>query len=175
MAFIRKRTTENGVASTALVEAYRDGGKPKHRTIANLHGCSTLAEALGRLAAMRDALRKERAELAPHIEWAQEWMAGEDELIEVELGRERRKEAERHIRHAKQLLKRVAAIDAKLEAVQRDGVAISKHCKSTKDEIRAEAAKHTKKMRDKQVFELGLKMMVADQRDRFKRGKLRMP
>src|SRR5512143_773567 len=112
MAFIRKRITKNRIVSTALVEAYRDeNGKPRQRLIANLRGAETLAEALGRLAAERDSLRKERAKLAPHIEWAQDWVDHEDDLIEVVLGADRRKEAERNLRDAKRLLKRVKAID----------------------------------------------------------------
>ena len=67
MAFIRKRTTRRGVISTALVESYRQDGKIRHRLIANLHGAENLVAALGRLAAEREAVRKERAELEPSI------------------------------------------------------------------------------------------------------------
>ena len=175
MAFIRKRTTKTGAVSTALVESYRgEDGKPRHRIIANLHGAETLAAALGRLAAERDGLRKERAQIAPHIEWAKDWASHEDELIEMVLGVEGRKTAEGHLREAKRLLKRVAKIDSRLPEIQKEGVAIKKHCTATADEVRAEAAKHAKYLHDRKCVELGLQMMRHSQLDQLRRGKLRI-
>ena len=71
MAFVRKRETKTGAVSTTLVEGYRDdGGRPRQRVLANLHGAETTLEALARLAAQRQELRKERAELAPEVKHA---------------------------------------------------------------------------------------------------------
>ena len=88
---------------------------------------------------------------------------------------QRAEKTERNLREAKRLLKRVAVIDAELAKIEKQGAAIKKHCTATADEIRAEAANHAKQMRDKRVFELGLKLMTWNQRDMFKRGKLQMP
>jgi hypothetical protein len=73
MAFIGKRTTRRGVVSTALVESCWQDGKLRHRLIANLHGAENLVAALGRLAAEREAVRKERAELELSIPHAEEF------------------------------------------------------------------------------------------------------
>jgi len=61
------------VISTALVESYRQDGKIRHRLIANLQGAESLVAALGRLAAEREAVRKERAELESSIPHAEEF------------------------------------------------------------------------------------------------------
>ena len=60
-----ERITKTGAVSTALIESYRDGGKVRHRIIANLHGAELLTVALGRLAAERDYLRRKLEELEP--------------------------------------------------------------------------------------------------------------
>ncbi len=71
MPFVRRRTTKAGSVSTTLVEAYRDeNGRPRQRILANLHGADTLLEALAKLSAQRERLRKEKAELEPELESA---------------------------------------------------------------------------------------------------------
>lgn len=48
--------------STALVESYRDAdGRPRQRILANLYGTEAPLEALAKLAAQRERLRKEKA------------------------------------------------------------------------------------------------------------------
>jgi hypothetical protein len=65
MAYIRTRTAKGGTISTTLVEAYRDEqGRPRQRVLANLHGETGLLKALAKLAAQREALRKEKEALA---------------------------------------------------------------------------------------------------------------
>ena len=51
MAFVRKRVTKTGTVSSALVEAYRDEGRPRQRVLVNLHGAETTLEAMAKLAA----------------------------------------------------------------------------------------------------------------------------
>lgn len=160
MAFIRKRTTKNGVVSTALVEAYRDGGKPRHRIIANLRGAESLTVALGRLAAERDKLRKERDGL--DLDDAAKFY----EIITTKTmaGRvwthEERKEIDPLMRKRNRVVRRAEQIDTRLARIQREGAAIKKHCTATADEIRAEADKHAKKFSDREAMELGMKMMM---------------
>ena len=53
MAFVRRRTTSGGTLVTTLMESYRDAqGRPRQRTLANLHGAESADEALARLAAV---------------------------------------------------------------------------------------------------------------------------
>ena len=162
MAFIRKRTTKNGVVSTALVEAYRSGGKPKHRIIANLHGATTLAEAVGRLAAKRDRLKKERAALAADEPHVRELLQAVHENTYVRgityTGDELRK-VKRLQRQANRLLRRLPEIDAEIDQINIEGGMIKKHCIATADEIRAEAAKYVKQFDDDEARELAVKIM----------------
>jgi len=161
MAFIRKRTTKNGVVSTALVESCRKDGKPRSRVLVNLHGAESLTVALGRLAAKRDKLKKDRAGLEPDRAAAEEFyeiftsatMAGRVWTIEE------RKEIDGLLRRRRRLLKRVAKIDTELAIIQREGVAIKKHCAASPDEIRAEADKHAKELQDAENHELGLALI----------------
>ena len=136
------------MVSTALVESYWQDGKLRHRLIANLHGAENLVAALGRLAAEREAVRKERAELELSIPHAEEFY----QVITTAVRNghvwspDERKEIDRLLRDRKRLLKRVTAIDKQLERIQREGAAIKKHCAATADEIRAETHKHAKKL-----------------------------
>jgi hypothetical protein len=161
MAFVRRRTTKTGVISTALVESYRDkDGKPRHRILANLHGADSLPEALGRLAAERDRFRKERATLEPDL-------AASEEFYSVFTGAtmdghvwsaDERKEIDRLLRTRRRIRKRAAEIDARLAAIQKDGVAIKKRCTVPETEIQAEATKWLKRLHDAECLELGMKM-----------------
>lgn len=59
MAFVRRRTTANGTLVTTLMESYRDAeGRPRQRTLANLHGAESADQALARLGAVRARLEK---------------------------------------------------------------------------------------------------------------------
>ena len=53
MAFVRRRTTSGGTLVTTLMESYRDAqGRPRQRTLANLHGAESADQALARLTAV---------------------------------------------------------------------------------------------------------------------------
>ena len=53
MAFVRRRTTPGGTLVTTLMESFRDEqGRPRQRTLANLHGAASADEALARLIAV---------------------------------------------------------------------------------------------------------------------------
>ena len=59
MAFVRRRTTANGTLVTTLMESYRDAeGRPRQRTLANLHGAESADQALARLDAVRTRLER---------------------------------------------------------------------------------------------------------------------
>lgn len=57
MAFVRRRTTSGGTLVTTLMESYRDErGRPRQRTLANLHGADNADQALARLTAVGSRL-----------------------------------------------------------------------------------------------------------------------
>ena len=59
MAFVRRRTTSGGTLVTTLMESFRDEqGRPRQRTLANLHGADSPDEALARLAAVMARLEE---------------------------------------------------------------------------------------------------------------------
>lgn len=59
MAFVRRRTTPSGTLVTTLMESFRDQqGRPRQRTLANLHGAESADEAVARLAAVMARLEE---------------------------------------------------------------------------------------------------------------------
>ena len=166
MAYIKRRTTKSGDLSTALVESYRnEAGKPRQRILANLHGAESLVAALGRLAAERDRLRKERHQLEPDIPHMEKFyeVVTLNTLNGHRYGDEERKEIDLLMKARKRLLKRIAEIDAQLDGIQKDGATIKRHCQASSDEIRAEAQIHAKRLHEFDCVKLGLEMMRASE------------
>lgn len=59
MAFVRRRRTRGGTLVTTLMESFRDPqGRPRQRTLANLHGADSADEALARVAAVMARLEE---------------------------------------------------------------------------------------------------------------------
>ena len=59
MAFVRRRTTPGGTLVTTLMESFRDAeGRPRQRTLANLHGADSADQALARLKAVGSRLER---------------------------------------------------------------------------------------------------------------------
>jgi len=167
MPFVRVRKTKTGVVSTVLVESYEDdNGRPRHRVLASLHGCEDTAHAMARLAAHRDCLRKERAELEPNVEPVERFY--QTITLNTLHGHvysvEDRNDIDRLLKARKRLLNRIAAIDRKLADIAKEAAIIKPHCQASPDEIRALAGKYQKQMRNQAAFELGLRLMVSDQR-----------
>jgi hypothetical protein len=65
------------------------------------------------------------------------------------------------MRQRKRLLKRLAVIDSRLAQIQKAGAAIKRHCNASPDEIRAEAEKHAKHLRDQEAVKLGAKFFLG--------------
>ena len=167
MAFVKVRKTKTGAVSTVLVESYQDdNGRLRHRVLANLHGCEDTAHAMARLAAHRDCLRKERAELEPNVRPAEQFY----EAITLSTlhghaySAEDRKDIDRLLKARKRLLNRLAAIDRTLAEIAKEGAIIKPHCQASPDEIRGLVGKYQKEMPNKGAFELGLRLMVSDER-----------
>ena len=126
MPYVRSRTTKAGTLSTALVEAYRDNGRPRQRLLANLHGEPTALKALAKLIVMMDTLCVERDELAPQVE----------DILS-------RKDNER-TPDERRAMKRYVQIADTLVAIQKDADVIDRHCTATPDELEAAAQAHAK-------------------------------
>jgi len=172
MAYVRRRTTKTGAVSTALVESFRDTeGRPRQRLLANLHGAEDALHALARLAAQRERLRKERSGLEPGIEPYRRVYA--TVMLNTLHGHvyspAQRKELDRGLKYRKRLLKRIAEIDSRLAAIQKDGSVIRKHCLATDAEIRAEAQRYGRALDEAEAFALGQKYVISQMNAEFRR------
>jgi hypothetical protein len=166
MAYVKIRRSRSGATSTALIEAYRDDkGRPRQRILANLHGEQDVLSALAKLAARRDALRKEHEELAkeaPHADQFYEVIARRT-LEGHHYNAAERKEIDGHLKARERLSKRMATIEADLAAIQKDGAAIKRHCSATADEVQAAIRAYKQKLRDAEVLALGMQFVQQGQ------------
>jgi hypothetical protein len=156
MAFVRKRTIGSGSVSTALIEAYRDdSGRPRQRSLANLHGEPDTLRALAKLAAMREAMRQERDWLAKQVADANQWLAQNGIALSAQdpVGfldaRGKRDDFAREL----------AAVEAKLTKIEREGAVIKKHCAATPDEIQAAIREYKKRLHDAKCLVLGMEFI----------------
>jgi len=130
MAYIKRCTTKAGTVSTALVEAYRDNqGRPRQRLLANLYGEPDTLRALAKLAAQREALRKEMGELTapdnlPAANQFYEEVTARG-LESFEHGSNERDEVERLLAARERLLRRIRQVEKALAAIARAGNVIS--------------------------------------------------
>ena len=114
MAYVKTRTTSSGAISTALVEAFRDDkGRPRQRVLANLHGELDVLSALAKLAARRDALRKEHEELAAEAAHANHFYESITlkSLAGHQYSPSERKEIDHLLQARNRLLKRMAHVE----------------------------------------------------------------
>lgn len=145
--------------STALVEAYRnERGQPRQRLLANLHGEPDLLSALAKLAARRDDLRKEQDALAADAVAANQFyeIVTLNTLHGKQYSSEERKEIDALMKQRGHLLARMAKIEADLAVIQKDGVAIKKHCSATPEQIQDAIKAFKQKRHDAETLALGL-------------------
>jgi chromosome segregation ATPase len=172
MAYVRTRTTRAGTISTALVEAYRDKqGQPRQRVLANLRGEPDLLKALAKLAAQREALRKEGKALVAEAEAANQFyeVVTQNALHGFQYSAEQRKEIDDLMRQRERLLKRLAKVEASLAAIEKDGIIIKKHCAASPDEIQAAIRAYKTELRDAEALVFGLEF--AARNDELKRAR----
>jgi hypothetical protein len=159
MAYVRRRTSKNGIASTTLVEAYRnDQGRPRHRVLANLHGEPDLLSAVANLAVRRDALRKElKSALAdkPHADLFYETLTTKA-LQGHHYSDAERREIDDLMRQREHLLRRIVQIEHQLEVIEREGATIKKHCNAAATEIQAAIRAYQKRKDDAEALVIGL-------------------
>lgn len=168
MAFVRTRTGKAGVTSTTLVEAYRDErGQPRQRVLANLHGEPDTLQALAKLAARREALRKERDAVSDELVLANQI---HEDIKRGALGADRKK-IDRLWNFRDRMVTRLAKIEADLATIQRDGAAIRKHCTATGAEIQAAIRAFKQRYRDADSLVLGMEFV---QREQLRKAKAKL-
>jgi len=173
MAFVRTRS-KAGAISTALLEAYRDDeGRGRQRVLANLHGEPDLLSALAKLAARREALRKEQQELAAEAVAADEFYrtVTQATLAGHRYSETERKEIDRLMRLRERLMRRLSKVAADLAVIQKDGAVIRKHCSATADEVQAAILAYKQRYRDAEVMVLGMEFL---QQERFRKAKAKL-
>jgi len=156
MAYVRQRTSKSGSVSTTLIEAYRDNsGRPRQSILANLHGEPDTLHALAKLAAMRGALRQERDWLAQQVTDANQWLAqngivlsAQDPVLFLD-AKDKRDEFAREL----------AAVECKLTAIEKEGVAVKKHCTAAPEEIQAAIREYKKRHHDAECLVLGMEFI----------------
>jgi hypothetical protein len=166
MAYVRRRSTKSGGVSTALVESYRnDQGRPRQRLLANLCGEPDPLKALAKLAAQREALRKEKKQLAEAVAFAQQF---HEAITQNVLGGRQYTAAERRnvdkmLKRREYLLKRLAKVADVLEVIEKNGAIIKKHCTATPDEIQAAIRAYKQEFKDAEALVLGMEFSVLTQ------------
>jgi len=176
MAFVRQRTTKAGGVSTTLVESYRDAaGKPRQRVLANLYGCAAPLEALAKLAAQRQELRKEKVEAEPELKEAEEFyrIVMTAQLEGRKFSIVERKEIDPLLRKRKRLLKRDEKVASLLARIQKDGTVIRKHCGASQAEIQVAIREHRKALERAEKLVIGSELM-AEQAKQAKRDLRRL-
>jgi hypothetical protein len=172
MAYVRTRTIKAGTVSTALVEAYRDEqGRPRQRLLANLHGEPDVLTALAKLAARREALRKEKQTLAAEAVDANKFyeVVTQKTLDGYQWADAERTEINHLMAQRNRLLRRMAKIEADLATIQKDGAAIKKHCTATANDLQAAIRAFKQRYRDAEALVLGTEFSQRNAKAKFRR------
>ena len=172
MAYVKTRTTKAGSISTTLVEAYRDAsGRPRQRMLANLHGEPDALSTLAKLAARRDALRKEQDALTADAAAAAKFyeIITSNALQGKHYSPSERKEIDTLMRQRDRLLARMAKIETDLAAIQRDGAVIKKHCSATPAQVQAAIKAYQQKLDDAEARAVGAEYMLNDAKAKLRR------
>ena len=162
MAYVKIRRRHLAAVSTALVEAYRDQkGRPRQRVLVNLHGELDPLSALAKLAARRDDLQKEAAEVVDANKFYE--VVTLNSLQGKQYTAPQRREIDALMRKRDRLLARMPKIEADLAAIQKDGVVIKKHCSATPDQIQDAIKAYKKKRHDAEAMVLGTEYILRQQ------------
>ena len=145
---------------------YRDEqGRPRQRLLVNLHGEDSPLRALAKLAALREALRKENEALAADAVHANKFYetVTHNVMHGHQYSEAERKEIDGLMRQRARLLKRISKVERDLAAIQRDGAVIKKHCTASPDEIQAAIQAFKREQRDAEALVLGSEFMLKEQ------------
>ena len=172
MAFARRRKTKGGGLSTALIESYRDGnGRPRQRLLANLYGAETPREALAKLAAQRERLRKEKAFRQSELDGTTEdykavTMGG---LQGHRFTPTERKKIDRFLWERRRVEARIKEIGSALARIQKDGAVVRKHCGASRAEIQTAIRRYKKQLDDAEKGVLGAAFTNYQAREELRR------
>jgi len=138
--------------------------------LANLRGEPEPLKALAKLAAQREALRKEGKVLVAEAEAANQFyeVVTQNALHGFQYSAEQRKEIDDLMRQRERLLKRLAKVEASLAAIEKDGIIIKKHCTASPDEIQAAIRAYKTELRDAEALVFGLELAANDELKRAK-------
>ncbi len=158
MAFVRQRKLKSDGVSTALVEAYRDAnGRPRQRLLANLYGAATPLEALAKIAAQRERLRKEKGALESEMTGSADYYKAITGLSTHghRFSPAERKDIDRFLSARGRVIKRLKIVDAALARIQKNGGVIKKHCDASPAEVQAAIRRYKKQLDDAETMILG--------------------
>jgi hypothetical protein len=130
--------------------------------------------ALAKLAARREALRKEQKELTAEALEADEFygIVTQATLAGHQYSETERKEIDRLMRLRERLMRRLSKVEADLAVIQKDGAVIREHCSATADGIQAAIQAYKQRHRDAEVLVLGMELVQREQLKK-ERAKLR--
>ncbi len=172
MAFVRQRKLKSDGVSTALVEAYRDAnGRPRQRLLANLYGAATPLEALAKIAAQRERLREEKDYLVSVMTGSADYYKAITGLSMRghPFSPEERKDIDRFLSAREHVIKRLKVVDAALARIQKDGVAIKKHCDASQAEVQAAIRRYKKQLDHAEKAVLGAAFYVFQAKQELRR------
>ena len=117
-----------------------------------------MVDALAKLAVRRGRFREEKVGLEPSLKAVADFYERitTATLAGHKFSTEERKEIDRLMGARKRDLKRAEKADAALARIQKDGVAIKKHCEAPADEIQAAIRKYKKKLNDAEAMAAGV-------------------
>jgi hypothetical protein len=126
---------------------------------------------LAKLAARRDALRKEKDELTMDLSSANQFyeIVTANALQGKQYSPSERKEIDALMRQRVRLLARLAKIEIDLAAIQRDGVVIKKHCSATPNQIQAAIKAYKQKQDDAEASVLGMEFALHEAKATLRR------
>ena len=129
MAFVRRRTTAAGTLVTTLMESYRDPeGRPRQRTLANLHGAESADQAYARLSAVAQRLEAQLAPVAKEAEGLPRKLDAKAKHAAGALSATEQIETAALYNRSRWLLSRRRQLEQALAAVERDREVLQPHC-----------------------------------------------
>ena len=132
---------------------------------------ATPLEALAKLAALRERLRKEKGALESEITGSADYYKAITGLglQGYRFSPADRKEIDRFLSARNRVIKRLKIIDAALARIQKDGAAIKKHCSASPAETQAAIRRYKKQLDAAETLALGVAFGVHQAKQELRR------